>query len=192
MFCTNCGAQIDDDQNFCTNCGTKVEAIEEYLEPELQGVGTASIADVIAPSATHVKPESEQIAPVPFEVGNSADGTTVLADAEKALKEEAKAKIETATFSLIDSGGKAHVATSFPCTFGKGTASDVQISGNNAISREHIRVTFDSGKFFVEDLGSSNYTFLHGEQLDPEVEVEVISGDEIKLADEPFTIQAYF
>lgn len=37
MFCTNCGAKIDDKAKFCTNCGVKIESVSPYtvsVKPE--------------------------------------------------------------------------------------------------------------------------------------------------------------
>ncbi len=36
MFCTKCGAQLDDDARFCTSCGATVEA-EEPAQPDCSG-----------------------------------------------------------------------------------------------------------------------------------------------------------
>lgn len=36
MFCSNCGAQMDDDALFCPDCGTKVINLEESPKPQNQ------------------------------------------------------------------------------------------------------------------------------------------------------------
>ena len=32
MFCTNCGKEIKEGNNFCTNCGTKINNLEKEIE----------------------------------------------------------------------------------------------------------------------------------------------------------------
>ena len=34
MYCSNCGFEVNDEDNFCTNCGTKIEkTTEKQLDP---------------------------------------------------------------------------------------------------------------------------------------------------------------
>lgn len=33
MYCSNCGYELDDNNNFCTNCGAKIRKLEEYDLP---------------------------------------------------------------------------------------------------------------------------------------------------------------
>jgi pSer/pThr/pTyr-binding forkhead associated (FHA) protein len=50
------------------------------------------------------------------------------------------------------------------CTVGR-EGGDVTIS-HPSVSKEHARITFQGGKFFVEDLGSSNGTFVDGTRVE--------------------------
>lgn len=57
---------------------------------------------------------------------------------------------------------------------------------NNAVSRQHAKITSNGGVFFITDLNSSNYTYVNGIQLSPNVPQQLNNGDTIKLADEEF------
>jgi S1-C subfamily serine protease len=67
---------------------------------------------------------------------------------------------------------------------------DFVIPDNSAISRQHAKITTHDDKFFITDMGSSNYTYVNGGKIAPNQEVELHPGDQIKLADEEFTFEA--
>jgi len=49
------------------------------------------------------------------------------------------------------------------------------------ISRRHARMIVDKGMYFVEDLDSTNYTFVNKQKLVPKTPQVVSDGDEIRL-----------
>lgn len=50
-------------------------------------------------------------------------------------------------------------------TFGRGTAADIVIN-DNSMSRQHGRILTEDGRWFVEDLGARNGTFVNGQRID--------------------------
>ena len=184
-FCSNCGAKMEVNQKFCTGCGAKAEPLPDEA-PEI-APEPAKVEVIPEPPATQVEAEAPS-------------STTVLAGQkfEEKKKEPVAPKDEFAefnkepTFTLEDADGRTFSTTKFPCVFGKGTAAGVQISGNNAISREHFSVTFENKKFYIEDLNSSNFTYVNGRQVDAKTKIQVTTGDELKLADELFTVEVVF
>ena len=77
---------------------------------------------------------------------------------------------------------------SLPVTLGRGSAADIRISGNPYIGRVHMRVLERDGEFYIEDLRSSNHTYLNGRQLTPESPTAIHDGDTVALAKEEFTV----
>lgn len=67
---------------------------------------------------------------------------------------------------------------------GKSAYADYRIHGNDAISRAHIRVNREGGRFELEDLDSLNKTYVNGEEIHAPVEME--DGQMFKMADEEF------
>jgi len=47
-------------------------------------------------------------------------------------------------------------------TIGREKDQDISLPLDLSISRSHARITFEEEKFWLEDLGSKNGTFLHG------------------------------
>jgi pSer/pThr/pTyr-binding forkhead associated (FHA) protein len=58
---------------------------------------------------------------------------------------------------------------------------------DEALSAHHARIMFHHGQWWLEDLHSTNGTFLNGEKLS--VPVVVITGDEFKCGNTLFTIR---
>lgn len=77
---------------------------------------------------------------------------------------------------------------SLPVTLGRGSAADIRISGNPYIGRVHMRVLERDSEFYIEDLRSSNHTYLNGRQLTPESPTAIHDGDTVALAKEEFTV----
>lgn len=63
---------------------------------------------------------------------------------------------------------------------------DYCISDNNSVSRAHAKVRVRSGKCYITDLGSTNCTYVNGVKLSPNQELELKSGDKIKISDVEF------
>lgn len=65
-------------------------------------------------------------------------------------------------------------------SFGRHTDNDV-ILADCRVSREHARITRHGEAFFLEDLSSSNGTFLRQQRLSPGTPSEFVDGDEIRI-----------
>jgi FHA domain-containing protein len=61
-----------------------------------------------------------------------------------------------------------------------------------AVSRQHARIFLERGRYFVEDLGSSNGTTINGRHLQPALPVELNRGDVIRIgqSDLSWTVSA--
>jgi len=91
-------------------------------------------------------------------------------------------------FRLSHSGnGSVHqraAANNDEITIGKAPECGVVIDGDGYVSRCHCRLVREEGRVFVEDLGSSNGTFL---RVQKRLELEV--GDELLVGTNVFRLE---
>ena len=103
----------------------------------------------------------------------------------------------TSQFQLImrsgPTPGAAFMLEGDQLTIGRDATNDIVIN-DAEISRRHARLTFQGGKYVLEDLGSTNGTFVNGQRLaGPRVlkAGEVVSfGEQIILVFEVNTVDA--
>ncbi len=55
------------------------------------------------------------------------------------------------------------------------------VDNSSSVSRRHARLTVQSDGVFLEDLESSNGTFVNGERLLPQVQKQLFEKDEIRF-----------
>lgn len=73
-----------------------------------------------------------------------------------------------------------------PFYIGRDFGLDITVP-NRTVSSRHALLTEDSGKYYVEDLSSSNGTFLNGERLADRAELK--DGDMIQISDSLFQFE---
>lgn len=64
--------------------------------------------------------------------------------------------------------GQTHILDEETLTLGRGDECDISFH-DDEISKEHCQITVEKGYFFLEDLGSSNGTYLDGKKLKKKV-----------------------
>lgn len=67
-----------------------------------------------------------------------------------------------------------------------GKSSDGVIPENHAVGRKHCRIRFSQNKYYLEDLGSKNGTFLNGKKVVGRMSEEIAANDIIRLANVEF------
>ena len=65
-------------------------------------------------------------------------------------------------------------------SLGRSPDNDLVLS-DERVSRYHARITRDRESFLLEDLSSSNGTFLRNKRLPPGIPSELVEGDEIEI-----------
>jgi len=84
---------------------------------------------------------------------------------------------------LTDPTGREHPLTNECVTIGRALENDVVITSKR-VSREHARVRREGWRVILEDLGSTNGTFLNDERVLTSVELQ--DGDRITIGDVTF------
>ncbi|MDD7208758.1 MAG: FHA domain-containing protein [Blautia sp.] len=76
------------------------------------------------------------------------------------------------------------------CKIGKkSSAVDICIRNNPTISREHCTIYFIDGDYFLEDNGSSNFTYCNDKRVMPGEKVKLSNDCKIQLSDESFVFK---
>lgn len=163
LECPNCNKQYQIGELFCSACGL-------YLI--LSG-----------PLGTNPLPESE----LPAAPAN-ADDQIDEASASKALADEAGQN--NISIFIVSTGREVTFPNDRTVFLGRldpahGVFPDVDLSfeggKKSGVSRRHARIQHQESHFFVEDLGSSNGTYLNGRRLTPYVPCPLHNGDELQL-----------
>lgn len=77
----------------------------------------------------------------------------------------------------------------FPFLIGKSRLKCDYVIDKNVISRVHAKIVKKNNTFFIEDMDSTNKTFINGKKLEPGREEKISKGDKITLADVDFIVE---
>ena len=85
---------------------------------------------------------------------------------------------------LIDPTGREHLLKNNATVIGRAVENDIVITSKR-VSREHTQIRREGWRIFVEDMGSTNGTYLNNERLsEPRL---LQDGDQIQVGDVLFT-----
>jgi two-component system cell cycle response regulator len=102
-----------------------------------------------------------------------AEDTSLTRATEKTLSVPASSNIDRATLTVLTglNAGQTFALDGVDHVIGRGTEADVWVE-DPAISRRHARIARrPDGRFFVEDLGSTNGTFVGGKRVEGRAEI---------------------
>lgn len=68
----------------------------------------------------------------------------------------------------------------------RSTVCDLCISDNKYVSKTHADIITRGNRYYIVDKTSKNHTYINGNIISPEVEVEIFSGARIRLGNEEF------
>lgn len=171
--CQACGTENFDHSQYCDECGARLN-VQDYQPPQTQ------FSD-----------------PPVFQSANvTSVGISPLLDeqqtADKKIEKKAQTKKEGVHASLLIERGKS-VGTEFLLTaeetyIGRwdadnGIFPDVDLDAHDTeakVSRRHARILYENGTYKIEDLGSTNGTYVNrGRRLIPGNPQRLENGDEI-------------
>lgn len=215
MYCTNCGALNREGYAFCTNCGAPLlqqspsqqvaarpgqqaphagavpqprpaqVAQPRQAQPQTRPVPQPRPAQAAQPQARPVpqpRPAVPAARPTPSRPApSSSELPRIVPDRPRSSNGP--------QLTLVRSNGTRYRITEFPAAVGKGSASNVRISGNTAISRVHVIINFLGNGFSIEDKASTNGTRINGNMLQPGEYVRLHAGDRLTLGDEDFLVE---
>ena len=188
--CQACGTQNLDSSQFCDECG---DSLQKYKAPG----GSKPVESVANEGESKAQPifQSASVTSVgiPLVAENAAKREkpdTDISNEDEPESEGAKSRNEHANL-VIERGGA--IGTEFSLASDEsnlgrwdadnGIFPDVDLDSHDPeakVSRKHARIVFRGEKYFLEDLGSTNGTFVNrGRRLIPGSPHQIKEGDEI-------------
>ena len=179
--CQACATENQDNAQYCDECGSRLnshrqESAKQIETPKFQ---TSSAESPIFKSAKFTS-----IGISPIELDLSKQGNPIEKNGASNTKNlKAKLVIERGNavgteFTLI--AGESYVGR---WDADNGIFPEIDLDKHDSeakVSRRHARITYDQGKFSIEDLGSTNGTFINrGRRLIPGIAQIIKDGDEI-------------
>lgn len=178
IICETCGTQNPEIAQYCDECGTKlVQNRENGGEAATNRPQTAEVPTFRVANVTSVG--------VPPIVEEKIDEPGLPVTTDGGSKQGVRA---TLTVERGDSSGTEFTISSEEAYIGRwdadnGVFPDVDLDAHDAdakVSRRHARVLFRDGRYLIEDLGSTNGTFINrGRRLIPGSPQPLNNGDEI-------------
>lgn len=179
--CPKCQATLDTGYRFCDQCGVELKVC-----PSCQGLGyqkrctndgtPLATRDRVSTGPNPVPPASGFMAPpIPAAVG----ATTVL---PKPASGNIRLRGQNSSIDLVVDGSK---------TVGRreGEFKDV-LGGFSQISRAHAKIfRGPNGNWMVEDLGSSNKTYVDNVEASPRNPLQLTPGSCVRFADVSFVVE---
>jgi predicted amidophosphoribosyltransferase len=162
--CPSCGADNLPGSTFCSNCGIRI------TEAEMEPAPVAAAAEETAVSEPEV---------------------AVAAEEEPAAEREIPPSTGVRRFIVRDTGaeivlpsadGEYIIGREDPIS---GVFPEIDMNPYQGehfgVSRRHAKLIIDAGLAFIEDLDSTNFTFVDRKKLPPRTPTALSSGDDVRL-----------
>ena len=178
ITCERCKTENLDGSQYCDECGAALRP-----NSNSRGSGSGTVAQFKPERDGQNGSRTPAPAAQPEAAGKAAAAVNLSSSQGGSNKAHAKLIIERGK-----SAGKQFLLSGAEAQIGRwdadgGVFPDVDLDTDDPeakVSRRHARVTFRDGQYFLEDLGSTNGTFVNrGKRLSPGTRQSLNDGDEI-------------
>ncbi|NNE67313.1 MAG: FHA domain-containing protein [Pyrinomonadaceae bacterium] len=190
--CQACGTQNLDTSQFCDECGDALIKYEAPNPPKSDTGTSETVIETPPPENPVFQAASVTSVGVPPVQGKDEEAEAEDDAGDDEANDIDRFKPHGVHANLVIERGQA-IGTEFPITseesnIGRwdadnGVFPDIDLDAHDAeakVSRKHARILFKNGQYMVEDLGSTNGTFVNrGRRLIPGNPHILSDGDEI-------------
>lgn len=200
--CQFCGAETRPGDNFCLQCGNRLTPAPSSPQ-QAQTVYEATIAepgDWAAPlQAQGTIPSS----PMPAWANASEPTMAVGSDYEATQRSDGPVAVGQATIDHVDNPGrlllraedggvvKEYVLEKLDMSIGRLAGSDILLPKDKLASRRHASIHYENGNYVIRDEGSSNGTFVNGQQLEENGSQVLQDRDRLGIGEHELIYRAY-
>ena len=208
--CPACGAAAVAGEAFCADCGASLAPAPPTPEPVAEPEPAAAPEPVVEDVPTEPEPEPEPVSvPTPspialpvcpacgaeVEFGDaycSACGSSLQAAPDTTAPAETPVSPGVAgpRLVVVDSGAEIPLPAGDEILVGRedpvsGIFPNIDLTPHGGeeggVSRRHARIILEGTGYSVEDLNSTNYTFVNKQKLTPKVRQPLADGDQIRF-----------
>ena len=185
IHCHSCGTNNLDSSSFCDECGTRIAQAAVPIEPVAAYVPPSPVITDNAPVRPVTPSASVTSIGVPPVNGDApvAQVQDVSSSASSSDTMKAKLVVERGELPGVEFRLSGTEATIGRWDADNGIFPDVDLDAHDQeakVSRRHARIKFLNGQYYVEDLGSTNGTYVNrGRRLLPGNAQLINDGDEV-------------
>lgn len=205
--CAKCGTVLEPDSAFCDMCGAPVQAVTPPYVPvtpppvsPLPAYTPSAPAEAYPPTVLVSTPEVEAYSPSPAVVDPALNVFTPAPPVGPPITPTPVPQVPVYTPPPAIPRGKLlvsgmNIALPFPAgktqiILGRedpvsGIFPDIDLTDyggdEGGVSRQHARIVIQGETFFIEDLNSTNFTFVNQQKLLPRQPQRLNDGDEVRL-----------
>lgn len=191
--CPYCGAETRPGDNFCLSCGHRLGGVVAPAQAAPSEPTVPAQNDWAPPSAPFSYNEATVAAAPPASTWPEPNGAAAQGGLEATVRGDAggattiPSEIENpAMFVLRSDNGEnvqEYVLDRIETVIGRGANSHIVLSKDKLTSRRHAIVHYENGAYVLRDGGSSNGTFVNGQQLDKSDARVLQDGDHIGIGE---------
>lgn len=107
-----------------------------------------------------------------------------------ALDDEQTMVVQQDNYVLTSKDSNESYTLVLPCIIGRSrNASDVKVSTRASVSRRHARIFVSAGNIMIQDLGTTNGTYVNGAPVSNGAEMQLKDGCTVRLGDEDYLFE---
>jgi pSer/pThr/pTyr-binding forkhead associated (FHA) protein len=201
--CPFCGAETRPGDNFCLNCGNRLTPAPSSPQQAQTVYSEATVSEPEDWAAPLQAQGTIPASPMPSWSNSSESTIAASSDFESTQRSDSPTAVGQATIDPIENPGhvvlrsedgnvvKEYSLEKLEMSIGRLAGSDILLPKDKLASRRHATIRYENGNYIVHDEGSSNGTFVNGQQLEEHGSRVLNDGDRLGIGEHELIYRAY-